>query len=214
MVTSKRTTAYLRGLLKPDTVLEQMGITGRDASFPMLPPESAQLLRLLLEIHNPKKILEIGTNIGYSAIVMLQASKEAQLYTIEMDEKNAEIAKQNFLNAGVSNRATIFIGKAEEVLLYMSGTYDFIFLDGPKGHYLLLLEYLLPLLSDGGVLICDNVLFRGMITGDRKLKRRKETICKKLNLFLQKISTDEKLITTVLPIGDGISVSVKRSNLC
>jgi len=210
MVTTKRTTAYLRGLLKKDQSLEQMGISGRDACFPVLPGESAQLLKLLITLAKPKKILEIGTNIGYSAGIMLSAAPQARLYTIEMEEDTAHRAEENFKQAGFSERATIYIGKAEEILSYMTGSYDFIFLDGPKGHYLLLLDYLLPLLADDGVLVCDNVLFRGMVTGDRKPKRRKETICKKLDLFLKEISNNPQLITSVLPIGDGMSVSYKK----
>lgn len=211
MVTSRKTTEYLRGLLEQDDGLSQMGISGRDACFPILPPESARLLQLLVSLHKPAKILEIGTNIGYSAIRMLEAAPQAQLFTIEMEEGTAAAARENFRRAGVHGRATVYVGRAEEILAYMTGSYDFIFLDGPKGHYLLLLDYLLPLLAPEGLLVCDNVLFRGMITGDRKPTHRKRTLCKKLDYFLQAVSGHPGLITSVIPIGDGMSISYKRS---
>lgn len=209
MVTSKRTTEYLRGLLHKNDALEIKGITGRDAAFPMLPAESMQLLRLLVAKAQPKKILEVGTNIGASGIIMLKSAPQAKLYTIEMDPDTARQAKENMKQNGVHDRATVYIGMAEEILPYMTGEYDFIFLDGPKGQYSKLCEYLIPLLAVGGTLVCDNVLFRGMVTGDRRPTARKITLSKKLDAFLRQLSSNEKLITSVIPIGDGMSISLK-----
>lgn len=175
----------------------------------MLPPESAGFLRLLVCAAAPRTILEIGTNLGFSGIAMLKAST-AELYTIEVNEDTAKCAKQNFAHAGVLQRVHVFVGRAEEILPYMKDQFDFIFLDGPKGQYSELSAYLLPLLASGGMLVCDDVLFRGMVTGDRRIKKRKRTLVKKLDTFLHDLCADDTLVTSVLPIGDGMSVSYKR----
>lgn len=205
MVTQRRTTDYLRNILPPQPIAVE-----RNEGTPVLPPECAQLLRTLCALAKPQSILEIGTNVGYSAITMLLAAPQASLYTVEMSEETAGLARENMKKAGVYERSHIYIGKAEEILPYMQGCYDLIFLDGPKGQYALLSEYLIPLLKSGGLLVCDNVLFRGMVSGQRKVTPRKRTLCRKLDLFLRQISADPSLETTVLPIGDGISISVKR----
>ena len=142
---------------------------------------------------------------------MLNACACAELWTVEMNEQTAAAARENFAAAGLYKRAHVITGRAEEVLPYMSGSYELIFLDGPKGQYEELCTYLLPLLSAGGVLVCDNVLFRGMVTGDKKVTSRKRTLVKKLDAFLHSLYADESLITTVLPIGDGVSISYKKA---
>ena len=176
----------------------------------MLPAESAGLLTVIVSLLKPKKILEIGTNIGYSGTVMLQAAPDATLFTIEMDEDTANMAKNNFNTAGVGDRVQILRGKAEEILPYIKDEYDLIFLDGPKGQYYYLSTLLLPMLKSGGVLVCDNVLFRGMVSGKRKTTARKRTLVKKLDEFLRFISNDPTLETSIIPIGDGMSVSYKK----
>ncbi len=204
MVTDRRTTEYLRNLVSQKSEFE------RCEQYPLLPPESAELLKLLVILSKPKKILEIGTNIGSSGIVMLSAAPDAMLYTVEMDEDTANMARQNFDNAGVGDRVHVLRGKAEEILPYITDNYDFIFLDGPKGQYSFLCSYLLPMLNRGGLLVCDNVLFRGMVSGKRKVKARKRTLVKKLDIFLKSISSDPTLQTSVIPIGDGMSISYKK----
>ena len=121
MVTDRRTTEYLRSLTNMHTELL------RSEQFPVLPTESAGLLRLLVTVSKPKRILEIGTNIGYSGIVMLTAAPDAMLYTVEMDEDTANIARNNFDNAGVGDRVHILRGKAEEILPFIKDEYDLIF---------------------------------------------------------------------------------------
>ena len=203
MVTDRRTTQYLRSLTGA-------GDFERSEQYPLLPPESAQLMRLIVTLVKPERILEIGTNIGSSGIAMLKAAPNAMLYTVEMDEETADTARQNFIDAGVGDRVHILRGKAEDILPYIKDKYDLIFLDGPKGQYLALSEYLLPMLNSGGVFVCDNVLFRGMVSGKRKVKARKRTLVKKLDMFLKSISGDQNLITSVIPIGDGMSISFKK----
>ena len=203
MVTSRRTTQYLRKLLKEETAVL------RSEANPSLPPESVQFLRLLLRLKQPKSILEIGTNLGGSGIELLKAAPYARLYTIESDELKANQAQENFSAAGLADRVEIYRGRAESILPYITGVYQFILLDGPKGQYASFAHMLLPLLEKDGLLICDNVLFRGMVTGDRKIKSRKRTLVKKLDTFLQALNSDPSLMTSIIPIGDGLSVSLK-----
>lgn len=203
MVTSRRTTQYLRALLREESFIK------RSEEYPSLPPESAQLIRLLARLTQPEKILEIGTNIGGSGIELLSAVPGARLYTIECDEKKADEAQKNFTAAGLADRVEIYKGKAEDILPYITGSYQLILLDGPKGQYASFASMLIPLLETGGLFICDNVLFRGMITGDRRIKNRKRTLVKKLDIFLKTLSADSSLMTSVIPMGDGISISLK-----
>lgn len=138
-----------------------------------------------------------------------EAAPEARLYTIEMDELKAQTARRNFAAAGMADRAEIYLGRAEDILPYITGSYQIILLDGPKGQYASFASMLLPVLARGGLLICDNVLFRGMLSGDRRVRPRKRTLVKKLDMFLRDLSADSRLMTSILPIGDGISVSLK-----
>ena len=204
MVTSLKTAEYLRGLIMEETAV------ARSEAQPSLPAESVQLLRVLAALVCPERILEIGTNIGGSGIELLKAAPGARLYTIEADEEKAAAARENFSRFGLNGRAEIYTGFAEDILPYITGSYQLILLDGPKSRYGAFCELLIPLLPPGGVLVCDNVLFRGMVTGDRKVRPRKRTLVRKLDEFLVRLCSDPRLITSVLPIGDGMSISVRR----
>jgi len=208
-------TNFLRSLIQEkDPLLLEMQRIGKEERIPIVPPESANFLKTLIQMSGAQKILEIGTSIGYSAIAFCKAmGPNGKVYTIEMDENTIEKARENFAKAGVLNQIIVFQGDAMEILPYMQGKYDMIFMDGPKGQYEEFLDYFLPLLRDGGILVYDNVLFHGMVSGDRKLKRRKITIVKRMRSFLKVLSTHPQLHTTILPIGDGISVSIKRKEI-
>ena len=123
----------------------------------------------------PKKILEIGVNLGLSGIAMLISEPNASLSGIEIDEEKIKLAKNNYKKFGVFDRAKIFQGDASEIIPVLTGEYDFIFLDGPKGHYYEYLPNLLSVLSVGGTLFADNVLFRGYILGSVKTPHRFNT---------------------------------------
>jgi predicted O-methyltransferase YrrM len=180
-----------------------------DENFiPVLLPETASFLAQIIRLAKPKKILEIGTAIGYSAQIMLRNS-DAQLYTVEMEEKRVAIAKQFFEKAGLSERVTVFLGDAGEIVPMLTGEYDFIFMDGPKTRYIEYLPYLDKLLKKDGILLCDNVLFNGMLSGDTEIIHKKNSIVVKIEEFLQALYHNENYITSVLPVGDGLSLSIK-----
>ena len=176
---------------------------------PVLRDKSFELLLKTIEDKKPKRILEIGVNVGLSGIAMLLTSKTSTLSGIEIDEDKAKIAKENYKEFGVSDRAKIFLGDAGEIIPVLTGKYDFIFLDGPKGHYYEFALNLLPLLNKGGILFADNVLFRGYVDGRVKTPRRFNTTKHSMEKFLKTITETEGLKTTVYDMEDGVSITEK-----
>jgi predicted O-methyltransferase YrrM len=179
---------------------------------PVLRDKSFEILLEKVKEKRPKRILEIGVNLGLSGIAMLLTSNTSQLTGIEIDEEKIKLAKENYKAFGVQERAKIFLGDASEIIPVLTGEYDFIFLDGPKGHYYEYLLNLLPILKKGGVLFADNVLFRGYVDGRVKTPRRFNTTKHSMEKFLNKISNDENLKTVLYDIEDGVSITIFRSN--
>ena len=208
--TPNKTSEYIRSLMKEETDEIYIEINKyADANFiPVLLPETGAFLAQIIRLAKPKKILEIGTAIGYSAQIMLRNS-DAQLYTVEMEEKRVEIAKKFFEKAGVLDRVTVFCGDAGEIVPMLTGEYDFIFMDGPKTRYIEYLPYLDKLLKKGGILLCDNVLFNGMLSGDTEIIQKKNSIVVKIEEFLHALYHNENYITSIIPVGDGLSMSIK-----
>ena len=176
---------------------------------PILRDKSFELLIETVKVKQPKTILEIGVNEGLSSVAMLLSSEHARLTGIELDEEKAETAKANYRAFGLSDRTKIFIGDASEIVPLLSGKYDFIFLDGPKGHYGEYCENLIFALNAGGVLFADNVLYRGYVGKDKTVPHRHATIKHSLEKFLDAVTNDERLKTTVYDIEDGVSVTEK-----
>lgn len=208
--TPNKTSEYIRSLMKEETdeIYKQINEYADNNFIPVLLPETASFLAQLIRLAKPKKILEIGTAIGYSAQIMLRNSN-AQLYTIEVEEKRIEIAKKFFAKAGLLDRVTVFCGDAGEIVPMLTGQYDFIFMDGPKTRYIEYLPYLDKLLKKDGILLCDNVLFNGMLSGDTEIIQKKNTIVVKIEEFLQALYNKDNYITSIIPVGDGLSLSIK-----
>ncbi|MDD3839952.1 MAG: O-methyltransferase [Clostridia bacterium] len=182
--------------------------------IPIIEPEIVQLLRLLIMIKKPDKILEIGTAIGYSSIIMAEATarKDIIIDTIERDPRMAEIARENINMGNFEDNITIYQGDAQRILPNIGGKYDLIFIDGAKSHYKEFVEMCLKNLNVEGLIICDDVLFRGMIANDKLVKRRKITIVKKMREFIDYITTNQLLETTIIPLGDGVSISYLKGD--
>ena len=181
----------------------------KDNGNPILRDKSFELLLKTVEKHQPKRILEVGVNVGLTGIAMLQNSADAVLTGIEIDEDVIKIAKQNYRDFGVEDRAKIFVGDASEIIPILTGEYDFIFLDGPKGHYFEYLPHLLSALKKGGVLFADNVLFRGYVYSRNKIPHRYQTTKNSMENFLNAITQDKGLRTTLFDIEDGVSITEK-----
>ena len=176
---------------------------------PILRDKSFELLIKTVKEKKPQSILEIGVNLGLSSIAMLKAEPTAKLSGIEIDEKRVELIKNNYRDFGVDDRANIFLGDASEILPLLTGKYDFIFLDGPKGHYYEYLPHLLSSLNVGGTLFADNVLFRGYVDGRVKTPHRFNTTKHSMENFLREITTSPNLKTAVYDIEDGVSITEK-----
>lgn len=191
--------------------LQSLRIAAREEGIPVMLPETSKLLATTVSMKKPENILEIGTAVGYSGSIMLKNAKEnARLTTIEIEESSANRAKETFKKEGFSERVTLHLGDAEEIIPMMSGSYDFILCDGPKSRYLEFYPYLKKMLRSGGVLFCDNVLFRDYISGEVKNPHRMQTIVNNMRDFLDVLSKDTDFTTTLLDVGDGVTVSVKK----
>ncbi len=190
--------------------------------IPVLEPETLQLLETILAMTGAKKILEIGTGEGFSACAMAGfIGEEARVLTVEKDAARARKARENIARYGFSTRVFCEEGEAQSLLktLNQKGKaapfavlppYDLVFLDGPKAHYGRMLETIKPLLREEGVLVADNVLFRGLVAEKIPAKHRKITIVKRLRRFLERIEKDPDLTSVILPVAEGVSISVKR----
>lgn len=190
--------------------LQELLRYARQRYIPVMLDDTRQLLFDVVSRCRPKRILEIGTAIGYSGIIMLTASPLATLNTIELDEQVAKIARQNFQKAEMSDRVNLFVGDAREIVTLLTGSYDFIFMDGPKGQYEVFLPYLTEVLEVGGTLVCDNVLYKGLAENVPENKRHKHiTVARNMHAFLQDITTNQRYRTQLYRTGDGVSVSVK-----
>ena len=180
----------------------------KDEYVPIMKDESMALLSKLCAENKPKRILEIGTYIGFSASVMLSACDGA-IITLEKNADNAKLAQENLASFG--DRANVILTDAYDYIVRQDiGKFDLIFLDGPKGQYINYLPYLKNLLNDGGLLIADNVYFHGLVKQEGVIKHKLRTIVVNLRKFLKEITTDLDFDTTIYDIGDGLSVSRKR----
>jgi len=192
--------------------LAELRSEAKENFVPVLKNDTEDKLIETLVEYNPSKILEIGTAIGFSGIIMLSICPLATLNTIEFDENRANEAKRNFIKTGVSDRANIFIGDAKDIVPKLTGEYDFIFMDGPKGQYVDFLPYLLKVLRIGGVLFCDNVGYMGLTKIANELPKRHKhiTIAKNLSRFVKEITARKDLKSEIFyEIGDGISITEK-----
>lgn len=205
-------TRYIRKLINDD--IKEMYSFAHNKDIPAAKPETTKLLSILASIKKPKNILELGTGIGCSAIILLRASKDAHIITVEKDENNYNEALKMFEAEGLSDRIKALNADALETLeklYHEKKKFDFIFLDSAKGQYLDCYPYLTDMLETGGLLISDNVLYGGMVANDELIQHRKRTIVKRLREYLEALHSDKTLDTVVVPIGDGVSVSTKKS---
>lgn len=171
-------------------------------------PQVERLLSVLLSIVKPEKILEVGTAIGYSAMLMLKyAGENSHVTTIERDDTVFLQAQENIKSRGVEDRVRCIFGDASEVLESLSGSYDFIFLDAAKGQYEDHFNKCLKLIKPGGVILTDDVLYFGMTASDEFLAKKHDTITKKLRIYLDFLCNDERFETNILPIGDGVAIT-------
>lgn len=184
----------------------------KETNVPIIRTQVQSLLKLLLAMRKPATILEVGCAIGFSALLMSEYGPEdCHITTIEKYEKRIPVARENFRQAGKEERITLLEGDAAEILQKMTGAYDMIFMDAAKGQYIHFLPDVLRLLAPGGILLSDNVLQDGNILESRfAVTRRNRTIHSRMREYLYELKHHPQLETVILPVGDGVTLSVKR----
>lgn len=184
----------------------------KETNVPIIRTQVQSLLKLLLAMRKPATILEVGCAIGFSALLMSEYGPEdCHITTIEKYEKRIPVARENFRRAGKEERITLLEGDAAEILQKMTGAYDMIFMDAAKGQYIHFLPDVLRLLAPGGILLSDNVLQDGDILESRfAVTRRNRTIHSRMRAYLYELKHHPQLETVILPVGDGVTLSVRR----
>lgn len=203
---------YIRKTIKENKgILKELEEFAAENYVPIVHPEVARLLLVLGNLVKPSRVLEVGTAIGYSAILLSDVLKPGgRIDTIEKDECMVEWAKENIKKAGKADVINVIAGEAFEVLQFLNGKYDMIFLDAAKGQYPEFLPECLRLLEKGGLLVSDNVLYQGMVAKDGLVPRKKRTLVYRLRHYLDTICSSEELETSIIPIGDGVALSYKK----
>ena len=212
MIIDERMTVFIDSMDTPNTeFLNKLEKYSKETNVPIIRPSMQSFLKLLLAMTQPKKILEVGTAIGFSALLMSEYGPEdCHITTIEKYEKRIPLAKENFAKAGKEDKITLLEGDAVEILSQLEGTYDFIFMDAAKGQYINFLPDIMRVLADGGMLVSDNVLQDGDIIESRfAVERRNRTIHSRMREYLYELKHHKLLETSIIPLGDGVALSTK-----
>lgn len=213
MIVDERMVSFINSFDTGDSeIVETIEREALADGVPIIRQEMGSLLKVLIHLKKPSNILEVGAAVGYSSILMAEnMPKECRITTIEKYEKRIPIARENIRRAGYEDRITLIEGDAIEVMKELSGTYDIIFMDAAKGQYIHFLEEVMRLLAPGGMLVSDNVLQEGDIIESKfGVVRRNRTIHMRMREYLYALTHMEELTTSIVPIGDGITLSVKK----
>lgn len=205
---------YIRELTPPMTgKLAEMVQDAENRHIPIVQPEVSRWLEIFMKTRPFYRVLEIGTAIGYSTAILAQGIAPGGIVeTIEIKDELYHEAAVNLCELGIEDRIIQHLGDACEVLPTLTGRYDLVFMDGAKGQYRKFLEIIEPNLLPGAVILSDNVLFRGMTASDTLVKRRKKTIVTRMRTFMDYMMNDGPYDTALLPLGDGMALSVYRGD--
>ena len=202
---------YMRKVRRPRSgKLGQLETWARKEGYPVSEPETSDLLEIICRLKMPKKILEIGTCVGFSALLMHDACG-AEITTVDRYEAMYSVAEKNFAEFGV-NDINLIKGDAVDVLPTLTDSYDLIFIDAAKGQYPVFLKECLRLLAPDGVIIADNIFFNGYVAEGKPDRHRNKTIVMRLDEFITSLEAEEGLKTVLLPISDGVSLSYKLTS--
>ena len=213
MIVDERMVTYINSLDLGNTpLLNEIEKEAKADLVPVIRREMQSFLKVLLAIHRPLRVLEVGTAVGFSALLFCEYGPEnMQVTTIEKYEKRIPIARENFRRAGRENQITLLEGDAADILKELQESYDLIFMDAAKGQYIHFLDDVLRLMKPGSVLVSDNVLQGGdIIESHYAVERRNRTIYKRMREYLYELKHNDKLLTSVIPLGDGVTVSVRK----
>ena len=204
--------SYLNSLYQEEELFVKLRNTHLD--FPIAKKETARFLTTILNIAKPKKVLEIGTCIGFSTMLMAKYIDQIEITTIERHQMMIDKAKFHFDQYNVGHKINLIEENAIYALENMQDTYDLIFLDAAKGQYIHFLPHMLRILNIGGTMISDNLLQNGLIAKDYSLvEKRQRTIYNNMRRFVQAITNTPGLETTIIPLGDGVGLTVKTKEI-
>jgi len=203
---------FLKSLLpERDNLLLTIEQYAQEHHISIVEPEVGQLLNILVNLTKPKKVLEIGTAVGYSTIWMARAlARDAQITTIELLPRRYQMAMENFQKAGVIEKIKGINGDAKDIVYQLTDSYDFIFLDAAKGQYPEFLNLTAKLLKPGGLLVADNVLLNGWVIDLNYPERRKKTMVYRMRNFLEELKDNPHFTSSVIPLGDGVALIWKK----
>lgn len=213
MIVDERLVTFINSFDSGNTpILDEIEKEALDSAVPIIRKEMQSFLKFLLAAQRPMRILEVGTAVGFSAILMCEYNPvPCELVTIENYDKRIPIAKENFKRAEKQSQITLLEGDAMEILPTLEGQFDLIFMDAAKGQYINFFPEIMRLLKNGGILLSDNVLQDGDVVESHYIvERRNRTIYKRMRDYLFELTHRDDLTTTILPVGDGITVSVKN----
>jgi len=213
LIVDERMITFINSLDTGNTpFLENLEEKARKAFVPVIRREMQSFLKVMLRMKQPYRILEVGTAVGFSAILMAEyGPEECEITTIENYEKRIPLARENFQASGYAEKIRLIEGDASDVLKTLEEPYDFIFMDAAKGQYIHFLPEVLRLMRPGAVLISDNVLQEGdIIESHFIVERRNRTIYKRMREYLYELKHNDELLTAIVPLGDGVTVSIKK----
>ena len=212
MIVDERMRTFIHSLETENSeILETIEKEALDTFVPIIRKEMQSFLKVMLAIKKPKRILEVGTAVGFSAILMSEyAPEDCHITTIEKYEKRIPIALKNFKRAGKEQKITLLEGDAMEILKSLEGSFDFIFMDAAKGQYIYYLPEVVRLLTKDGVFVTDNVLQDGDVIESRfAVESRNRTIHSRMREYLYELKHHKLLETSIIPLGDGVALSTK-----
>ena len=213
MISDERMASFINSFASPNSdFLDKLERFSLETNVPIVRKEMQSLMKFLLAMKKPLSVLEVGTAIGFSAVLMAEnTDPSCKIITIEKYEKRIPLAKENFAKSGYSDRITLLEGDATDILKELAGTYDLIFMDAAKGQYINFLPDIKRLLAPGGVLLSDNVMQEGDILESRyAVERRNRTIYARMRDYLFELTHDPELETVILDVGDGVTISVRK----
>lgn len=211
-IADERVEEYIRDSLEPFSgLLGEIRSDGINEGVPVIAVETARLLEILVKVRKPTRVLEIGTAVGFTAILMAGGlDVDGMIDTIEIDSCMIEKAHSNFKKSGCSEKINLIAGDAADVLENIDKTYDFIFIDAAKGQYNRYYKLCSEMVNPGGIIFADNVLYRGMVAGGAKINRRQQLLVKRLSEYINTAVNDKRFTTDVLSIGDGVCISYRK----
>jgi predicted O-methyltransferase YrrM len=206
------TTNYIKSLIEEDEEIAKFRIESEDRNIPIIHEEVANFIKAILHLHKPLKILELGTAVGFSSFFMAKIIDRDDLVikTVERRDSFIDEASKNLEKLNYKGNIEILHGDALNILENLEDTFDLVFIDAAKSKYLDFLPYCFKLLKKDGIIISDNVLYKGMIANDDLVERRQKTIVRKMRKYLKTITNHPSMESSILPLGDGLAITVKK----